>query len=602
MRHSYQILIVCFAIIIALLLYTLSENRNFVSLSHNSWEKYDDSFSKLKHIIIMLNQMQNLTRIYLATTATEDDFELDQLIVIASNARSNYIKHYLEIEKLNLDKAEQEYLKKINQQAGKLRLAQLSYDNQLIQGIPQKERLQLAIKNIISPQNKTQMLMQEFLYYIRKKTASNSQFYHTQEEIGQTKTDNLQLITIYLTFFLGVFSVLIVFKNQKTIQDKNNALSKTESFLNSAINSTPIALIILNRSGNIIIANNNASLLFEYTQEQLLTMNISELIPEDIRLKHVHHVENYNKKPNNRSMSERKDITALRKSGNIFSAEIGLNPVEGQDELYIACSIKDITQQEALQNKIIENKNKAERANQAKSDFLANVSHELRTPLHAILSFSRLGFKNIDTQSNTSLSISQLKNYFDKIFTSGNKLMVFINDLLDSAKFESGKMEMDYESNDIAKLVESFINEQEARIDELEIKFSVNATSYSKEAEFDKHYIGQAINNLISNAIKYSPQGGKIIISIHNCLYNNEDAIQFSIQDEGLGIPEKQLELVFEKFSQSTNKIAGGTGLGLSLCENIIQAHGGKIWAENAEKSTHQKAKFSFIIPVKQRN
>ena len=500
---------------------------------------------------------------------------------------------------MNLDMIEKQYLKNINIQAGKIRLAQLSYDEILTQRIPNKERLDLAIKTIISPQNKNQALMQNFLQYIRANTISNSSVYHENEERGRNKTKRLQLTTIYLTFFLGIFSVLIIFKGQKTISDKNKALSKAESFLHSTINSTPIALIILNKTGQIIMANNNAAKLFEYSQEQLITMNISALIPEDIRKKHHQLLHNYSHNPTSREMNSGLNITALRQSGQIFPAEVGLSPVDGQDELYIACSIKDITTQKAMENEIIENKNKAELANQAKSEFLANVSHELRTPLHAILSFSRLGLTSLNKQSKIS-SEPKLENYFNKILISGEKLLGFINDLLDSAKFESGKMDLEYVSYDIARLVESFINEQEARILELEIRLSVTTSSYNHSAYYDKHYIGQAINNLISNAIKYSPQGGCIDISITSCLYNEQDAIQFTIQDEGLGIPGNQLDKIFEKFIQSSNKVPGGTGLGLSLCKNIIEAHGGIIWAENIDKEHQQRARFSFIIPGKQ--
>ncbi len=153
----------------------------------------------------------------------------------------------------------------------------------------------------------------------------------------------------------------------------------------------------------------------------------------------------------------------------------------------------------------------------------------------------------------------------------------------------------------MGQLVESFINEQEARLHELQLKVSVSASAYNQQALFDKHYIGQTINNLISNAIKYSPQGGEIHISITSCQYHDKHGIQLAIQDEGSGIPENQLDFIFEKFVQSSNKIPGGTGLGLSLCKNIIQAHGGKIWAENIENEALQKtgARFSFIIPEK---
>lgn len=600
MRHSYQILILCFTIIIALLVYTLSENRNYASTSHSAWLKYDESFDKLMHISVMLNQMQHLSRIYMSTTTTDDFFELDELIISASAARSIYIQHYLELENLNLDKIEKQYLNRVNKLAGKSRLAQMSYDEILSQRTPLKQRLDLAIRTIISPQSKTQAIMQDLLHYIRTNTISNSNIYREQADIGRNKNENLQLTTIYFTFFLGIFSILIVIKALKTIQDKNNALSKAEGFLHSTLNSTPIALIIITRAGQIIMANNNAVKLFHYSQKQLTSMNISQLLPEKIRKQHIKYFLSYCDNPINREMNNDLNVTALRQSGQIFPAEVGLSPVDGQDELYIACSIKDITTQKAMQKEILENKNKAEQANQAKSDFLANVSHELRTPLHAILSFSRLGLKNLDKQSELS-SIPKIKNYLDKIHTSGEKLLGFINDLLDSAKFESGKMELEYLSQDMGQLVEAFINEQEARLHELAIKVSVSASSYNQQALFDKHYIGQTINNLLSNAIKHSPQGGVINISITSCQYNNKHAIQFAIQDEGSGIPENQLDFIFEKFVQSSNKISGGTGLGLSLCKNIIQAHGGKIWAENvdAEKRQASGARFSFIIPDK---
>jgi PAS domain S-box-containing protein len=598
MRHSYPILILCFTIIIALLLYTLSENRTNAITSHNAWQSYDEDVSKLVHISAMLNQMQHLTRLYLATTTTEDPFELDHLIITASKKRSIYIQHSIDLRQLNLDSNEQLYLEQVDATAAKIRLAQIAYDNMLRESVPLKERLELAIQTIISPQNKNQVSMQRLLRYIRTQTISVSSNYHTQEKKGHDRIKKLQLITIYLTFFFAFLSTLLITKGQKTIHDKNKDLVKAKSFLKSAINSTPIALLIIDNDGQIIMANNNAAQVFKYSQNELINMNVSELIPENIRLKHHQYLDSYCDTPINREMNNGLTITARRKSGEVFPAEIGLNPVDNQDELFIACSVKDITEQKAMENEIIASKNKAEQANQAKSDFLANVSHELRTPLHAILSFSRLGLKNLQKDPELSSSIPKFENYLDKIFTSGDKLLGFITDLLDSAKFESGKMELEYSSVDIMQLIKAIINEQEARIHELELEIKISAKYYNQTACFDEHYIGQALSNLISNAIKYSPQGGHIKISISTCQYQNMEALQFSIQDEGLGIPDEQLSLIFDKFIQSTNKIPGGTGLGLSLCKNIIQAHGGTVWAENVDKIKQKNARFSFILPT----
>jgi len=605
MRQSYQILILCFAIIIALLLYTVSESHNRNHLAHSAWEKYEQSFSKLNHISVMLNQMRTLTRLYLATITTMDSFELDELVIRTSTARSTYIKHYQELEKLNLDNTEKNYLKRISEYAGKIRLAQLSYDELLINDAPLNLRLKQAIDTIITPQNKTQEMMQDFLNHIRTKTISDSDIYHKHEDTGRKNINNLQLTTIYLTIFLGIFSVFIVFKGQKTIHDKNHALSRAQSFLHSTLNSTPVALLITDKTGQIIMANNIAVTLFQYSREKLLNMNVNDLIPDKFKQSHVQHILDYANNPTNRSMFADLELIARRQSGDIFPVEVGLNPVDGQDELYIACSIKDISQQKAMEKEILDNKNKAEQANLAKSEFLANVSHELRTPLHAILSFSRLGQKNAHQTQDTAQLSQKLEGYFEKIHISGDKLLGFINELLDFAKLESGKMELDFVEHDIGQLVELFHNEQEARLNELKLNLSVTVSSYNQHAQFDEHHIGQAINNLIANAIKYSPPGGHINISIIADKLNNEEAIRFTIQDEGAGIPEDQLETIFEKYVQSSNTISGGTGLGLSLSKQIVLAHDGMIWAENIDNSNEKEpkraqkgAKFSFVIPV----
>ena len=550
----------------------------------------------------MLNQMQHLTRIYMATSTTDDAFQLDELVIKASAARSTYIKHYLQLEQLDLDETEKQHLDLINQQAGKIRIAQLAYDEMLENGIPLEQRLKLAVDNIITPQNTTQALMQDFVSYIRDKTISDSTQYQSQNRSGIYNLEQLQIITLYLTLFLSIFSVYVVFKGQKTINDKNHALSQAESFLHSAINSTPIALVITDKEGQIIMVNNKAEQVFGYTRPELMALNISELIPENLRAPHIQHMKNYVKNPASREMYTGLEITAVRHSGEVFPVEVGLSPVDGQDELFIACSIKDISEQKAMEKEILESKNQAETANQAKSDFLANVSHELRTPLHAILSFSRLGLKNAQRLPDESRAGNKMRNYFNKIQVSGDKLLSFINDLLDSAKFESGTVDLDFAPYDLMDAILSCKNEQEARLQELKLKLVIDEPDSEYLIECDKYRINQVINNLIANAIKYSPKNSRILIRMTKDVLHPEtdlaeNAIRFTIMDEGPGVPEEDLDYIFQKFIQSTKSASGGTGLGLSLCHDIIMAHRGRIWASNRKPTG---AVFSFIIPTSQ--
>jgi signal transduction histidine kinase len=226
-------------------------------------------------------------------------------------------------------------------------------------------------------------------------------------------------------------------------------------------------------------------------------------------------------------------------------------------------------------------------AQRAKSEFLANMSHELRTPMHSILSFSQLGLKKLETADK-----AKILKYFNRIQTSGDRLLILLNDLLDLSKLEAGHMDLKIKTANLQLTLESCLNEQELQIADknLQITTSIKGDCVG---DFDKVRMGQVITNLLSNAIKFTPDGKSISIAITT---DKSPTLCFSIEDEGVGIPEDELEEVFDKFIQSskTKTSAGGTGLGLSICKEIISSHHGKIWAEHGANGSI----FKFIIPV----
>lgn len=233
-------------------------------------------------------------------------------------------------------------------------------------------------------------------------------------------------------------------------------------------------------------------------------------------------------------------------------------------------------------------KESAEKSNRSKSEFLANMSHELRTPMHGILSFSKFGVKKSETASR-----EKLHQYFTNIQTSGHRLLALLNDLLDLSKIEVGKMEMAPSDNDLVALFESCHLEQQQRVDDLDLTIHYEQSASPVVGHFDPVRIGQVITNLLSNAIKFSPRGGAINIVTKI----DEQQLIFSIQDQGLGIPDDEIETIFDAFVQSskTKTGAGGTGLGLAISKQIIEIHKGKIWAENSHDGG---ALFTFIIPA----
>jgi len=239
--------------------------------------------------------------------------------------------------------------------------------------------------------------------------------------------------------------------------------------------------------------------------------------------------------------------------------------------------------QKALQE-LIEAK---EAAYRAKSQFLANVSHELRTPLHAILSYASFGVKKIDTADKTTLL-----RYFQQIETSGKSLLGFFNDLLDLSKLEAGKMRYERSVSEVVWLIRSVLEESRSLAEQKRIKVEYQGPE-RYDAELDPTRFAQVIRNLVSNAVKFTRENGHIWVS----LIPQDQGFLLRVDDEGCGIPDDELDTIFESFYQSsrTRTSAGGTGLGLAICREIVLAHGGRIWAENRREGG---ARFSVVWPT----
>ena len=228
-------------------------------------------------------------------------------------------------------------------------------------------------------------------------------------------------------------------------------------------------------------------------------------------------------------------------------------------------------------------KEAAERANRAKSEFLANMSHELRTPMHAILSFARLG-----TERAGSAPADKLQQYFARVEQSGERLLALLDDLLDLSKLEAGKMRYDMADADVSALVRGAVEEYAELVRCPGAERRDRGRRRGPHAWCDPARIGQVVRNLLSNAIKFSPQGGRIaVVSGGGAARAGRAAVAMSVSDEGPGIPEAELEQVFDKFVQSskTRSGAGGTGLGLSICRQILEDHDGRIWACNRSRT-----------------
>ena len=272
------------------------------------------------------------------------------------------------------------------------------------------------------------------------------------------------------------------------------------------------------------------------------------------------------------------EIMNYSKTGRPYWLGIDIQPVrntpDGPVTHFIAIE-REVTERKAAEAQLRKAMHDANAANEAKSEFLANMSHEIRTPLHGILSFARFGIKKADAGD-----LAKLRDYFTKINTSGERLLELVNDLLDIAKLESGKMDFEFAPHDLAKLVNAVVDEHLSLVSERGIKVCFAPPTRAIEARVDQRKLMQVVRNLMGNAIKFSPADQAVEVALGR---SPEGAIRITVRDHGPGIPEDELKLIFDKFIQSskTKSGAGGTGLGLAITTEIVKGHGGRVWAEN---------------------
>jgi two-component system, sensor histidine kinase len=240
-------------------------------------------------------------------------------------------------------------------------------------------------------------------------------------------------------------------------------------------------------------------------------------------------------------------------------------------------------------------KEKAELANIAKSRFLSNISHELLTPLHGAQSYSKFGIAETEKGSN-----EKLYNYFSSIDESCERLRLMLDDLLTLSRFQADQVTFKMAVYDIKYIVKSVCDSLIHEINKKSIQLHIEETTIDLNVWGDLDKLSSLFWHLISNAIKYSENEKSIKISFnrnqHQFIDDKKDAFEISIEDHGVGIPENELELIFENFSESSKTAtnAGGKGLGLSICREIVKAHHGKIWVENLS----QGAIFKVLLPV----
>ncbi len=295
-----------------------------------------------------------------------------------------------------------------------------------------------------------------------------------------------------------------------------------------------------------------------------------------------------------RDITERKQLeNKLREYAETLEAKVRERTRQLEDT---NCELQILNDELILRrNEAEEAKTQADAATKAKSDFLANMSHELRTPLNSIIGFSEV----MQDELLGSLNDSQRDNV-GYIMSAGRHLLSLINDILDLSKVEAGRMALEPEAVSLRELLEAAMVMQKEKA----IKHGINLClelghGADITIEADQRKLKQIVFNLLSNALKFTPDGGTVALAARKLADTNE--IEISVTDTGIGIKPEDIKRLFTEFTQletAYTKEYEGTGLGLALTKRLVELHGGRIWVES---EFGKGSRFAFVLPLRQR-
>ena len=381
--------------------------------------------------------------------------------------------------------------------------------------------------------------------------------------------------------------LLVAFSSQLGSALENAQLydevNKEKAYIENLVDNAGDAIISTDVEDRILTWNHGAEVIFGYTKEETVGQSLTILLPAH----RAGELEEIRDKVRLTGVIRNLEVRRIRKDGIIIEASLAVSPIRDKDDnvigfLHLA---RDVTEKKRYEQRLKE-------LDKMKSAFVSNVSHELRTPLTAI----KASADNMLDRLIGDLNGKQV-GYLTRIKSNSDRLARLINDLLDLSTIEAGKIDLRPTNLPLVTLVKEAAESLRPVAAEKVINLTVMSADPGVIAWADRDKVIQVLMNLIGNALKFTPTGGKVTIAVTK---NSAAWMQISVTDTGPGIPAEEVNKVFGRFyqiGQAGTQKTQGTGLGLAISKALVEMHGGKIWVES---EAGKGSTFSFTLPAEQ--
>ena len=398
---------------------------------------------------------------------------------------------------------------------------------------------------------------------------------------AETLTKAIIIVVLLMTILM--VTAIVISRRFDLYQQIKDSESRNRVILNNILG----VVITINEKGIIQTVNSAIENVFGYSIEEVIGQNIKIIVPEPHASEHDGYLKNYRDSGIAKIIGTTRTTQGMHKDGHLIPVELDISELEQQGQRMYLGIVRDITErtqvaaeldkyrnqlEELVQKRTLEMKSaldEAERSNMAKSDFLSHMSHELRTPLNAIIGFGQM--LELDAELFNETQQGNVKEILD----AGHHLLELINDVLDLAKIESGKLEVSIEVVNIADILQQCLTLVQSHADkrQIEIVDNISDKGYCVQADYTR--LKQVFLNLLSNAVKYNRESGRITVDSE---LTNEQHLRISITDTGEGLTKDEVAQLFTPFERidELNNIEG-TGIGLVITKNLIELMDGSI-------------------------